>query len=64
LLYREFSQAESSYKQIISKKIDIFSLGVIIKRIVHSGVMDYVNIPDMEDQAFIEDVRICFFVLS
>lgn len=42
----------------------IFSLGVIIKRIVLSGVMDYVNIPDMEDQAFIEHVRICFFVLS
>ncbi|XP_066361556.1 cysteine-rich receptor-like protein kinase 43 [Miscanthus floridulus] len=53
----EFSQADSSYKQIISKKIDIFSLGVIIKRIVLSGVMDYVNIPDMEDQAFIEHVQ-------
>lgn len=45
-------------KQIISKHFDIFSLGVIIKRIVVSGLNDYVSIADMEDQAFIKHVRL------
>ncbi|XP_051226185.1 uncharacterized protein [Lolium perenne] len=53
----ESSPAESMDTKIISKKYDIFSLGVIIKKIVISGVLDYMTIPDMEDKAFIEHVQ-------
>ncbi|XP_066361555.1 receptor like protein kinase S.2-like, partial [Miscanthus floridulus] len=52
-----FMPPEFINKQIISKQFDIFSLGVIIKRIVVSGLSDYMSIADMEGQALIKHVH-------
>jgi serine/threonine protein kinase len=46
--------------QVISKEYDIYSLGVIITKII-TGITGYSDVADMGAQEFVEHVRICYF---
>ena len=47
--------------QVISKEYDIYSLGVIITKII-TGITGYSDVADMGAQEFVEHVRICYFL--
>ena len=47
--------------QVISKEFDIYSLGVIITKII-TGITGYSDVVDMGAEEFVEHVRICYFL--
>ena len=48
--------------QVISKEYDIYSLGVIITKIIVTEITDYSDVADMGAEEFVEHVRICYFL--
>lgn len=58
-----YAPPEYIKNQIVSKEFDIFSLGVIIIKII-GGPTGHASIADMKADEFLEHVRKCYLFVS